>query len=623
MMISKLYNIIGAALVSCGVAAALTACTDTWDDHYNSLGSTDGDAVMHEGSLWQAIKSDPDLKNFAAVIEGCDFAKTLNGSQVFTVFAPTDEQLSLSEAQALIAQYQAEVANKVVEEDNVVLKEFVQNHVSLYTHSVSREGSDSIVLMNGKYALLDYNSIDGKRLVARNQLYSNGILFKVAEQVSYLPNVFEYLRKDPDLDSVHSFLYNSMFYRKEFIPELSVAGSIVDGKTQYLDSVFQTQNELFGYLGRLSTEDSSYIMVAPTNEVWKQLVEEYEPYFNYPKNIDKRDSMVYTNTRLAIMQGTTFSRTFNSNATLLDSAMSENSVRNYTMRKAFWGGVPFEYYQYIKPLSEPYGALSQAEVATCSNGLFYKASQWNIDKLQTFAQFIILNATNSSNVKEVSKLADSHGELVPTISEIPSYVNSDYRNFYDRVWDNTFVEYRPNLTSSNHSVTYYLRNVLSNFGYDIYLVTVPALANDSNATAEVRVPTILRATLNVPGTGSVKLKNVDGTENFTTKADSIDYLLLAEDYKFDVCTQGVTDEPQQVTLQVETKVSNAQLRNGLYTRTMRINCVLLVPHGTLQLVDALPEEETIPAAKWGTPGVLLYPHGQYTDRPYKWWYMQR
>ncbi len=622
MMITKLYNILCAGLLGCA-AFAVTACTDTWDDHYNSLGSSDGDAVMHEGSLWQAIKSDPDLSNFAAVIEGCDYAKTLNSSQVFTVFAPTNDQLSQAEVQALIAEYKAEVANRVVEEDNVVLKEFIQNHMALYTHSVKREGSDSIVLMNGKYALLDYNTIDGKRILTRNQLYSNGILFKVAEQVSYLPNVFEYLRKDPELDSVRSFLYNGMFYRKEFIPELSVAGSIVNGKTQYLDSVFQTQNELFDYLGRLSTEDSSYIMVAPTNEVWKQLVEEYEPYFNYPKDVDKRDSLVYTNTRLAIMRGTTFSRTFNSEASLLDSAMSVNSTRNYSARRSLWGGIPFEYYQYIKPMEKPYGALAQAEMMTCSNGQFYKATQWNIDKRQTFNQFIILNANQSTNVKELSKLEDSHHELVPTISEVPCYVNSDYRNFYDRVWNNMFVEYRPNLTTPNHSVTYYLRDVLSNIGYDIYLVTVPALANDSNATEAVRVPTKLRITMTTPGKGSERMKTKDGSETFVTKADSIDYLLLAEDYKFDVCTAGVSEEPQQITLQVETRVSSAELRNGTYTRTMRINCVLIVPHGALQLVDALPEDESIPSYMWGTPGVLLYPHGQYADRPYKWWYMQR
>ena len=226
-------------------------------------------------------------------------------------------------------------------------------------------------------------------------------------------------------------------------------------------------------------------------------------------------------------------------------------------------------------------------------------------------------------MKELSKLEDSHHELVPTISEVPCYVNSDYRNFYDRVWNNMFVEYRPNLTTPNHSVTYYLRDVLSNIGYDIYLVTVPALANDSNASEAVRVPTKLRITMTTPGKGSERMKTKDGSETFVTKADSIDYLLLAEDYKFDVCTAGVSEEPQQITLQVETRVSSAELRNGTYTRTMRINCVLIVPHGALQLVDALPEDESIPSYMWGTPGVLLYPHGQYADRPYKWWYMQR
>jgi hypothetical protein len=58
-------------------------------------------------------------------------------------------------------------------------------------------------------------------------------------------------------------------------------------------------------------------------------------------------------------------------------------------------------------------------------------------------------------------------------------------------------------------------------------------------------------------------------------------------------------------------------------RTMRIDCILLVPHGTLQLVDALPADVNIPASAQGKPGLLLYPHGQYDDRAYKGWYMLR
>ena len=614
-MINKIYNVISRGLLCCGVAVALTACTDTWDEHYDSQGS----GSVHEGSLWQAIKSNPDLSNFASVVEACDFSKSLDGSQVFTVFAPTNSSFSKAEADALIAEYKAQKGANVIEEDNTVIKEFIQNHVALYNYSVSSESRDSILLMNGKYAVLSTNDIDGVQMLTKNQLYGNGVLYTLKDKVKFLSNVFEYVAKDPELDSLRSFLYNSKFYYREFLPERSVPGSIVDGRTQYLDSVFMQRNDLFGYLGQLNLEDSTYMMIAPTNDVWRPLVEEYEQYFNYPEGVTRRDSMVYTQTRLAIVNGTTFSRTFNPEKNLQDSAMSESCVRNYALRKMNWGA-PFEYYQYYKPKTQPYGVLSQNEsdIVKCSNGEVYKASQWNIDKLMTFNRFKIYEAEGRA-VKEVSKTVDSRGDSVNTVTPFTRQVEANNR-FYGKVWDNRFVEFQPNIGTLNHSVTFTLSDVLSNIGYDIYLVTVPALASDSNAVAEVRVPTIMRCTLSVPGKGDSPILGEDGkAKDFKTTPDVVDYLLLAEDYKFDVCTYGISDENLQVTLKVETRVSNSQLRNNTYTRTMRIDCVLLVPHGTLQLVDELPEG--VPYA--GRPGVVMAPHGAYEDRPFKVWYMQR
>ena len=614
-MISKIYNVISRGLLCCGVAVALTACTDTWDEHYDSQGS----GSVHEGSLWQAIKSNPDLSNFASVVEACDFSKSLDGSQVFTVFARTKSSFIKAEADALIAEYKVQKSANVIEEDNTVIKEFIQNHVALYNYSVSSESRDSILLMNGKYAVLSTNDIDGVQMLTKNQLYGNGVLYTLKDKVKFLSNVFEYVAKDPELDSLRSFLYNSKFYYREFLPERSVPGSIVDGRTQYLDSVFMQRNDLFGYLGQLNLEDSTYMMIAPTNDVWRPLVEEYEQYFNYPEGVAWRDSLVYTQTRLAIVNGTTFSRTFNPEKNLQDSAMSESCVKNFASRKYSWGA-PFEYYQYYKPKTQPYGVLSQSEsdIIKCSNGEVYKASQWNIDKLMTFNRFKIYEAEGRA-VKEVSKTVDSRGDSVNTVTPFARQVSADSR-FYNKVWDNRFVEFQPNIGTLNHSVTFTLSDVLSNIGYDIYLVTVPALASDSNAVAEVRVPTIMRCTLHVPGKGDSPILGEDGkAKDFKTTPDAIDYLLLAEDYKFDVCTYGISDENLQVTLKVETRVSNSQLRNNTYTRTMRIDCVLLVPHGTLQVVDELPEG--VPYA--GQPGIVMAPHGAYDDRPFKVWYMQR
>ena len=622
-MISKkiLYTkVLGLAVAT----LTFVACSDTWDDHYDSLGNTT--TSMHEGSLWQAISSNKNLSNFASVLEACNYKPILDGSQVFTIFAPTNDQFTEAQAKALIDDYNKQLANNVPQKNNTVLKEFVQNHIALYNHSVSSLRSDTIVLMNGKYALLSDASINGVNIIEKNQLYENGVLYTLDKQVDYLPTVFEYVSKDPELDSLRSFLYNSHYYYREFLPGQSVPGSIVDGKMQYLDSVFAQRNELYSYLGLINSEDSTYLMLAPTNDVWKDLITKYEPYFNYAEKVTNRDSLIYTMPRLLMVAGNTFSRTFNSDASLQDSAMSVQCTRNWVARKSNWFR-PFEYYQYFKPL-EANGAMGQVEKVNCSNGDVLKASAWNINDLNTFNQYRI----NVSRIKEVSKIRDSKSsnekDSLETVKQVIRFVSSDNK-YYDKLWFNQYIEFEQLETAVQHSVTYILPNVLSNMGYDIYLVTAPALAGDSTASDFERLPTEIRCTVYNPGKGSEQLMGPDGTaKTFTTTADAVDYICLAKDYQFSTCTSGVSDEDLQALLKIETRVGNADVRNGKKTRTMRINCVLLVPHGTMELVDALPSEVGNPAVPvaakaQGTPGVLLYPHGKYTDRSYRGWYLQR
>ena len=631
-MITKnlLYNkVIGLAVAT----LTFVSCTDTWDDHYESLGG--GENGVHEGTIWSAIKSNPNMTNFARVIEGCDYVDRLNGSQVFTVFAPTDNDFTSAEAEALIAEYKAQ-AETVLPENNTVIKEFIQNHMALYNHSFTNMHIDTLVLMNGKYAVVNPDTtINGVKMTNINQLYSNGVLFTMDKKLAFEPNVFEAFRKDQDYDSIYSFLYNSHYYYKVFQPSQSVAGSIVNGKTQYLDSVFTQRNELYSYVGLINSEDSDYIMVAPTNAVWKQLIDEYQTYFDYPEKLTDRDSMAYTQARLAIVEGTTFSRTFNTDAALQDSAMSTNCIRSYTSRLSAWGGVPFEYNQYYMPKAAK-GALNQTEIMKCSNGEVRKATEWNIDKRMTFHTYRI---AGNYDLKEVKKDYDnSSKDSMDAVSHVVDYVTADNKAFYNKVWNNSFLTFESKVATSNHWMTYTIPGVLSNIGYDIYLVYVPALAADTTATGEQRLPTKFKARLISPGLPSdgEVLENKEDPY-FQTKGsayepapDSICYVKLANDFKFPKATVGVGDESMKTYLRIDSSVSNNELRKKSHTRTMRINCILVVPHGSLELVDQLPatvgtgsKMTKIPASAQGQPGVLLYPHGQYDDRDYKAWYMQR
>ena len=593
-MITKINKIICAGLVSCGIAAALTACTDTWDEHYDAQASQ---AI--EGSLWQAIKQNPNLSNFASVVEACGYDKSLASSQVFTIFAPTNDAFSAEEAAQLIAAYKAE-KGKVNDDDNTTIKEFLQNHMALYNHSVATTtNNDTITLMNGKYARLYADAIDDCRFLTKNQLCQNGVMFVVDKRMKYFPNVFEYLRKDADLDSVASFLYSPLFYRLEFQAHQSVAGGIEDGRTIYLDSVFRQQNDLFDYDffgAELNEEDSTYWFVAPTNKEWRKMVDEYSNYFVYDATVDKRDSVAYTNTRMAIMAGMAFSLTRNPNFLAEqkpDSAVS-TEAGSYLSRMSRYGSIvynPPHYFQFGDNYSTsqaPFGEggiFHNAEHVVCSNGEVLKSDNWKVSPLQTFHQFRIFGAANSGVLREVSKVKNtSTGEDEETVTPTIRRVQND-NEFYGMLFGNSFVEYVPAKTTVNPAVTFNISSVLSNIGYDIYLVMAPALAADSNAVEAQRIPTKMRCTLNY--------HNLDGTEaepdriqaSIETKSDVVNYLLLAEDYKFPVATFGLQEEETQVSLTVETHVSSIEQRNNKFTRTMRINSILLVPHGMGRFVE--------------------------------------
>lgn len=571
-------KVLGLALA----ALTFTACSDTWDDHYEGVSG----GVL-EGSLWQAINNDGNLSNFASVLKECGFDKSLASSQVFTVFAPTNEQFSAEEAAALISAYKAE-KNLVSEEDNTVIKEFVKNHVAMYAHSVAPGITDSLLLMNGKRVLFSQDQIADASIVAdrSNRHYENGILFVVDNQIGYRPNIFEYLRKDPELDSLSSFFYNSHFYRREFEPSLSVPGGYNQGKTVYLDSVFTQVNELFyrQFLNaRLADEDSTYWMVAPTNELWRQLIETYEPYFNYHPTTVDRDSLAYTFPRLAITQGTTFSETLNPARALVDSARSTLAVTG-EFREGNWG-LPFlRYYQFgtygVKSTHKPLqggGVLADTRDVECTNGIVKKADKWNINPLNTFKQAIVIPATSRSAIQEMSKEKNETTKELEDIVTLTALDVPTASPYYGKIWGNRFMQFRPK-KAQNVFFRFNITNVLSNMGYDIYMVTAPILANDSNATDIQRLPTKFTAYMCYMNEAGKK----DSTELVVKQQvnpDIVDYIKLAEDYKFPFCTYGLYESTPQVSLRVMTDVSATEYRRTTFTRNMNIAYILLVPHG--------------------------------------------
>ena len=574
MKYSKKYiKVLGLALAT----LTFNACSDDWDEHYKAL--PQGSGV----SLWQTISTDGNLSNFKLVLEHCGYDKVLASPQVFTVFAPTNDYFSEAQANAQKAIYDEDKAKGRKEKENRAIKEFVMNHIALYNHSVSTNFNDTIVMMNGKYLPLTNKTVDGQAagtigdqsFISAQQPQENGTLYLVDGQVDYFPNVLEQLAKVEGLDSIAAFFDSYNEY--EFIPELSVAGGIVNGQTVYLDSVTRLETDLFSYVGWLNDEDSTYWMVAPTNDMWNTMVEEYTNYFNYDDKVAKRDSLQYLYSRMAIVRGTVFSATQNPEEVIYDSVKSTSAVP-YRSRYLQYGNYDTYYYQYDKPY-EPGGIFSDVAVFPCSNGEVRKANTWNIDKSQTFSQIIMTEGETRSALAYI----DGSREELPNPKTRTSTVTVRPGNpFYNKLSGNSFIEIAPTTGAVMPSATFYIRNVLSNMPYDIYAVMVPALAADTMATAIQRLPTLARFTLLYHNQEGEELsKGVVLQSKQETRADVLDTILIGSNVVIPTCSYGV-DEPQ-VTIEVENRVSTSQ-NNKTYTRTMRLDAIILKPHEGEEIV---------------------------------------
>ena len=547
-------------------ALALGACTDTWNDHYDTTA-----ADVKGGSLWQAIEGDSQLSNFARVLKACGYDAALRSSQVFTVFAPTDQSLTSAQADSIIALYNAEKQAGKKDDDNLAIKEFVQNHIALYNYSASSLSNDSVVMMNGKYTVLTPNTFGGSSMAKKNSLYGNGVLFILTDQVPYNANVFERIGKVDGLDSVARFLYSYNEY--EFDASQSVAGGIVDGRTVYLDSVMVLQNKLFQHLGLINNEDSSYWMVVPTNDQWNELIPRFEQCYNYASNVAKRDSLRLINSRLALLRGTVFSRTFNTDESLRDSAVSVNAYRRYQYRALMYGNSSLHYYQYGDK-ENPRAFFDGLNSYDASNGrVFWNPAQWPIDSRETFLRQVFMEGESRSTLKEVASGTKTPLATVGVAASNP---------FYNKLSNNAYGVIEPS-GSLNPDVTLNIENVLSNTPYDIYLVIAPALAGDTLASMRERLPTKFRCALTYKNANNADEtyalpnggKSINNGTDFTTTPDVVDSVLVGKGIVFPTCTYGL-EEPQ-VTLQIKCRVGSSDINANRFNRIIRLDQILLVP----------------------------------------------
>ena len=533
-----------AGMVSCGMAVGFTACSD-WDDHYDGV----ADSGHAGGTLWQQIKANSELTDFADVLEQTkvyrmhkktpvSYADLLSNGQSFTVLAPKNGTFNKDSLLRLV---------QTVAGDSSVEKSFVQNHISRSLTSITADSS-KMMMLNQKHLYLKDGKVDGVAITVPNTKTSNGVFHILQHGLSYRYNIFELFCDHPQLSAIGDNLRR--FNEDVFDPDASVSNGVVDGVPIYVDSVVYERNRLLNAIGFLGDEDSTYLVAAPTTDGWKEAYDKAASYFQYDETTEKRDSLQQFYTMRALMEDAIFNMT--DQKSINDSLISVpyiNTAQSYGKGKHI-------YHVFYKPFEEG-GILYGAQPLTCSNGTVYATQKWPFSPTDTYFKEIYIEGEDTYLLYDYQKCSYN----VRTVTG-------------DSISNNKYLRITPLQATDNWEVNYQVNNTLSG-SYDVYAVVLPKSVYDQE-NPNLR-PCKFKAFINyIDEKGkaqSYPCSTEEGKSEFTTEPERIDTILLARDFKFPACNYGQSN----LNFSIKIQCSITARQTSQYAREMFLDCIYLRP----------------------------------------------
>ena len=579
------------AFISSVVIAGLTSCAD---DHFDINPSVSG-----RNTLWENISSNEDLSEFADILQRVRYSKSegittvetyadlFSNNQTFTVWAPKNGSFDYEKYDALLETGDPLDAYRVE-------KELIRNSMVRFSYVMTGNDSIKLELFNSKTAVFNCGkaTMKGQQIITPNIGSSNGILHVIDGAVAYQPNMYEYISNIEGLDSLYAFL--NKYQKTEFSENLSTSGPTVDGLITWVDSVFVTNNEFLNSIqAYLTREDSSYVMILPTNDAWTTALSTTRKYYNY-KNSYKQDVATTTTAgKDTLISGveTVFTQLeldsiveFRSKA-----AIARNLVFNANTQ---WGKDHNDFAvegacDSLKTTTgqifyDPFSArlFAGASPVEVSNGYAYVVNtfnyrpedSWAYDKIYETENFSVLESsdancianTASFKISDFTALEDSFG--IQTIDTVISY---------------SAFQMSPKTSTSQPGATFMLKNTLS-CKYDIYVL----MAYNSYDNKPNKFQVAIAYDTESKREKNERLKNPNegdeyyNTTYFVNKAPYIDEtgrphyvdsVLVAKDFELPVCYEGLDNA--YVTLNIKSNLRSSE-RNK-YSRELLIDKIVL------------------------------------------------
>ena len=526
-------------------ASVLAACSD-WDDHYDANPADTGRATE---TLWQSIKANPELSDFASLAEKAGYADLLSSSQALTVWAPVNGSFDVKELQ----KYDKER----------LAKEFLENHIARNNYTIAGDFSLDVKLLNSK--MKTFSNVGGKCTMGdlpvskTNQPGTNGVLHLLNGQLSFFPNVYETLtNENGPIDSISDYIHDHDAFELDLLK--STPGPVVDGEITYLDSVFIQSNTLFwSYDSHIFREDSSYTMIVPTNDAWAKAKAKIEPYYNYLPQFK-----YYNYLKPNVAENSLYTE----ESVEMDAAyMRDSLIHQSLMSDLFYNN---KYEQNGKVFGKNYkaGTLTDNDSVCSTTGSIIYGS--DIDALLEGSEYLERSNGNAYIVDSLrmrpwtswcpvvnaefgrALTHPQYGSLSRGPLSSPLFSRGDY------------YELTPETSVSNPLVAVRLNDVRS-ATYAVYVIVVPNFL----VPVEERLPNRIRMTVNyTDNKGGLKSSRLGS--NLTNDVSKVDTLYYG-DFTFPVCT-AMTGYAPYIVLQ-----SYAGAGAAGFDRTLRFDKVMLVP----------------------------------------------
>ncbi len=592
---------------------AVPSCTDTWEDHYNS-----GESTAATQSLWELISENPDLSNFSEIAEKVHYYrdqthpqadytfKDMLDGQVMTVWVPENDALTSADWQKW---------NDMVESNPyTVQQQLLANSMALWRHIATGGGADTLTMLNGKKQVFDKDNFTMAELPMKekNIAASNGTLHTMGTAIPFVYNIYEFLKDEDNSTTNNLSTFHDLLIEGDttyFSEDMSIEGlPDANGDPTYVDSVYRTSNTMFTKQGlpsnsntdqyltydesfgaEIDSEDSTFIMLLPTDNAWENAYQMLEKYYNYApiyvdnskanngttnvyKEVSNTDSLKDKCINMDILSPLCFNLSFqpDENGNIgrwnLDDFMQNYSNARYFLNT--YGDTLRTDDDWAKE------SLFEGDRIEMSNGYGIVSNTWNIPaKLYKPDLYIEVGSSSFYNFGNKSGSATSY-----------SFSNTTAMSWVDsvgRVSQGSFYGFSPDSPSGNPIIEFKLQGTSGdNFEsdimsgkYDIYIVMVPAFyVTSSDSIVGDTLKAKIRATISYCNGDASGRDATIQTDQIEYDGEKVDTLLLFEDFEFPYSYKNMRQ--CYPTLSLTTKTSATDRRNG-YSNTIYVDRFIL------------------------------------------------